>query len=189
MRSRPINPGIGKGLIASFLQRPNSIAIACVRNIESSTPSLTQLPKADTSELIILKLDCASETDAGAAVNELQRVHGLNHLDVVIANAAIAANYGPASTMQLDHLQTHMMINTYSVLLLFQATRQLLQQAAPGQAKFVFIGAPISTITEMEGCARAPLTAYGVSKLAANYLVRKFHFENKWLMAFIVDPG
>jgi len=28
-----------------------------------------------------------------------------------------------------------------------------------------------------------------VSKLAANYLVRKVHFENAWLVAFIVDPG
>ena len=108
-----------------------------------------------------------------------------------MANAAIAANYGRASTMKLEHLQAHMMTNTYSVLLLFQATRQLLQQAAPasGQAKFVFIGAPISTITEMEGCARAPLSAYGVTKLAANYLVRKFHFENKWLISFVIDPG
>jgi norsolorinic acid ketoreductase len=137
----------------------------------------------------VLKLDCASTTDAAAAVKELQSVHGLSHLDVVVANAAIAANYGPASTMQLEHLQAHMMTNTYSVLLLFQATRPLLQQAAPGQAKFVFIGAPISTITEMEGCARAPLAAYGVTKLAANYLVRKFHFENKWLVSFVIDPG
>lgn len=120
-------------------------------------------------------------------------MHGLTYLDVVIANAAIATNYGPASTMQLEHLQNHMMINTYSVLLLFQATRLLLQQAPRNaqqqQAKFVFIGAPISTITEMEGCARAPLSAYGVTKLAANYLVRKFHFENKWLVSFVIDPG
>lgn len=117
-------------------------------------------------------------------------MHGLTYLDVVVANAAIAANYGPASTMKLEHLQAHMITNTYSVLLLFQATRQLLQQApAPGQAKFVFIGAPISTITEMEGFARAPLSAYGVTKLAANYLVRKFHFENKWLVSFVIDPG
>lgn len=160
-----------------------------MRNVESSTPALNDLPRAQNSEIIVLKLDCASTTDAAAAVKELQSVHGLSHLDVVVANAAIAANYGPASTMQLEHLQAHMMTNTYSVLLLFQATRPLLQQAAPGQAKFVFIGAPISTITEMEGCARAPLAAYGVTKLAANYLVRKFHFENKWLVSFVIDPG
>lgn len=67
-----------------------------------------------------------------------------------------------------------------------------MQQVPKGtgrQAKFVFIGAPIGTITKMEEVARAPLSAYGVTKLAANYLVRKFHFENKWLVAFVVDPG
>ena len=111
----------------------------------------------------------------------------------MIANAAIAENYGPASLMQLAHLQTHMMVNAYSVLLLFQATRALLQAGggggAGGMPKFVYVGAPISTITDMENCARAPLAAYGVSKLAGNYLVRKLHFENKWLVAFVVDPG
>jgi norsolorinic acid ketoreductase len=109
---------------------------------------------------------------------------------VVIANAAIAANYGPASTMPLEYLETHMQINAYAVLLLFQATRLMLQAAAPHTPpQFICIGAPISTITEMESCARAPLTNYGLSKLAACYLVRKFHFENKWLLAYIVDPG
>jgi norsolorinic acid ketoreductase len=80
-----------------------------------------------------------------------------------------------------------MMVNTYSVLLLFQGAKPLLEKGK--ERKFVYIGAPISTITEMEGCKRAPLGAYSVSKLAANWLVRKWHFENEWLVAFVVDPG
>ncbi|KAK4175374.1 hypothetical protein QBC36DRAFT_331608 [Triangularia setosa] len=181
--------GIGKGLVAAYLLRPDSIVIACVRNVVTQSAALESLPKADTSSLLVVKLDCASETDALAAASQLHTEHHITHLDVVIANAAIATNYGPASTMQLEHLQTHMMVNTYSVLLLFQATRLLLQGAKAGKAKFVLIGAPLSTITGMEEYARVPLSAYCVSKLAANWLVRKFHFENKWLVAFIVDPG
>lgn len=169
--------------------------MACVRDVASSQTALNQLPKSDSTDLIIVKLDCAEESSASAAIQELQRTHNISHLDVVIANAAIAANYGPASMMELAHLQTHMMVNTYAVLLLFQAARPLMQAAGMRAGKhgpppkFVYIGAPISTITDMENCARAPLTAYGVTKLAGNYLVRKFHFENKWLVAFIVDPG
>ena len=34
-----------------------------------------------------------------------------------------------------------------------------------------------------------PMGAYGVSKTAAHYLVRKIHFENEGLIAFAVDPG
>ncbi|KAL4865138.1 hypothetical protein BDV12DRAFT_175087 [Aspergillus spectabilis] len=182
--------GLGKGLVAAFLLRPNSIVVAGVRNVASQGPALVSLPRGDSSELIIVQLDCASRTDPGEAIKTLQAEHGLSYLDVVIANAAIAANYGPASTMPLEYLETHMQINAYAVLLLFQATRLMLQAATPHTPpQFICIGAPISTITEMESCARAPLTNYGLSKLAACYLVRKFHFENKWLLAYIVDPG
>ncbi|KAK9781102.1 putative Norsolorinic acid ketoreductase nor1 [Seiridium cardinale] len=181
--------GVGKGLVAAFLLRPDSVVVAGVRNPASQKAALQELPKSDNSELIVVKLDCASETDAADAVEELRTQHGIAHLDVVVANAAIAENYGPASTLRVEHLHNHMKTNTYSVLSLFQASRPLLELARPGNAKFVLIGAPISTITEMESCARAPLSAYGVTKLAASYLVRKFHFENKWLVAFIIDPG
>ena len=158
-----------------------------MRNPAAASPSLTTLPKSPTSTLLILQLDCASETDAATAASTLQTHHAITHIDVVIANAAIATNFGPASTMPLAHLREHMMVNTYSVLLLFQATRALLQAAKT--PRFVLVGAPISTITGMDEYARAPMFAYGVSKLAANYLVRKVHFENGWLVAFVVDPG
>ena len=162
--------------------------IACVRNVATATPALSTLAVAEGSRMIVVQLDCNSETDAQTAVQTLREEHGVTHLDVVVANAAMATNFGPASTMPLEHLQAHMMVNMYAPVLLFQATRLMLQQSKQ-HAKFVLIGAPISTITNMHDYARAPLTAYGVSKLAANYMVRKFHFENKWLTAFIIDPG
>ncbi|KAL4784874.1 hypothetical protein BJX76DRAFT_347442 [Aspergillus varians] len=182
--------GLGKGLVAAFLLRPNSIVVAGVRNVASQAWALAELPKGDSSKLIVVQLDCESRTDPEEAIKVLARDHGISYLDVVVANAAIAANYGPASTMPLEHLEAHMQINAYAVLLLFQATRLLLQAAEPhAPPQFICIGAPISTITELESCARAPLTNYALSKLAACYLVRKFHFENKWLLAYIVDPG
>lgn len=163
--------------------------IACVRNPQAQADGLDKLSRAESTNLITLKLDCASRTDAAQAIEELQYSHSISHIDVVVANAAIANHYGPTSTLPLQVLEEHMQVNCYSVLTLFHATRPLLQNAAPGQAKVVFIGAPISTITHMEDCARAPLGSYGLTKLAANYLVRKFHFENNWLMAFVIDPG
>jgi norsolorinic acid ketoreductase len=89
--------------------------------------------------------------------------------------------------MTLAALESHMMVNMYSVLLLFQGAKPLLEKGR--DRKFVYIGAPISTITDMEECKRAPLGAYSVSKLATNWLVRKWHYENEWLVAFVVDPG
>jgi len=185
-----MDPGIGRGLLAELLLRPNASVVACVRDPSRSTSvSLYELPKAKQSRLIILKLDCASTEDPVNAIDELRKVHGVESIDVVIANAAIAANYGPTSTMAVEYLERHMQVNCYSVLRLFQATLPMLQRAHTKKPKFVLIGAPISTITEMEAVARAPLGAYGMSKLAACYLVRKFHFENKWLVSFVIDPG
>ncbi|RMJ28736.1 hypothetical protein PHISP_00381 [Aspergillus sp. HF37] len=182
--------GLGAGLVGAFLLRRNSIVVAGVRNVATQAAALDELPKADGSQLITLQLDSSSETDAEGAVRKLQHDYGLSYLDVVIANAAIASNYGPASTMPVEHLDMHMKVNAYAVLRLFQGTRQMLQEAAShAPPQFVLVGAPISTITQMEDCARAPLINYGLSKLAANYLVRKLHFENKWLVAYIVDPG
>jgi norsolorinic acid ketoreductase len=34
-----------------------------------------------------------------------------------------------------------------------------------------------------------PATALGISKAALNFLVRKIHFENDWLVAFPLHPG
>jgi len=81
-----------------------------------------------------------------------------------------------------------MMINAYSILLLFQASRPLLQKSTH-PPKFVYIGARLGVISDMDRLGRAPLAAYSLSKLAGNWLVRKLHYENDWLIAFIVDPG
>lgn len=34
-----------------------------------------------------------------------------------------------------------------------------------------------------------PATPYGMSKVALNYMVRKIHFENEKLTAFVLTPG
>lgn len=182
--------GIGRGLVAEFLLRSGSTVIACVRDPHhASAQSLQELPRADGSTLIVTKLNCASPTDAAEAITTVQKEFLVTSLDIVVANAAIAANFGPTSTMSTVAMMDHMQINCYSVLQLFQASQPLLEKAVTGRPRFLFIGAPISSITEMEQTGRAPLGAYSVSKLAANFVVRKLHFENKWLTAFIVDPG
>jgi norsolorinic acid ketoreductase len=191
--TRSLSSGIGRGLAAALLLRSNSTVIACVRDPTHTTAiDLFKLPRAAGSTLIVIQLDCANSTSAESALQALQRDHpDITGLDVVIANAAIASNFGPTSTMPTDVLEKHMQVNCYSVLQLFQAARPLLEKASSTAcpSRFVFIGAPISTITNMSETGRAPLGAYSVSKLAANFIMRKLHFENKWLTAFVVDPG
>lgn len=67
--------GIGKGLVQSLLQRPDTTVIAGVRDRSATAAqALLDLSKAQGSKLILVKLDSESETDAKEAVQLLQEV-------------------------------------------------------------------------------------------------------------------
>lgn len=84
------NRGIGQGLTERFLAEANHTVIAAVRNPGHATvKKLQDLPKGSNSQLIVVKLDASVEEDAKNAVTELQQRHGIDHLDIVIANAGI----------------------------------------------------------------------------------------------------
>jgi len=182
------NRGLGRGLVEQLLRRESTTVVACVRSAATSQDSFQDLEIGTNSRLIVVQLDCASASDPQRAVQELQSIHNITHLDVVIANAGIANDHHPASSTQLDQLEGHMMVNAYSILLLFQAAKPLLQKSTH-PPKFVYVGARLGTISDMDRLGRAPLAAYSLSKLAGNWLIRKLHYENEWLIAFIVDPG
>jgi norsolorinic acid ketoreductase len=69
---------------------------------------------------------------------------------------------------------------------LFQATNALLSKAK--QPKIVLLGSPFGAIGGMEKHMN-PMFAYGTSKAAAHYILRRIHFEHQNLIAFSVDPG
>lgn len=71
------------------------------------------------------------------------------------------------------------------MLALFQAVFPLL--GGEGK-KFVAISSAVASIGDME---KVPMksTAYGASKAALNYVIRKIHCENEGLIAFPLNPG
>lgn len=181
------NRGIGKGLVAALLSRPDAIVVATVRNpLDASSKALEDLPKGENSRLIVVKLDAQSETDAAAAAEKLSQEHGLNHIDTVIANAGISKYYGPAVATPLEEVREHFLVNSVGPLVLFQAFWPLLQQSA--QPKFIAISTGLGSIGSM-GDMPVPAMAYGTSKAALNYIIRKLHFENESLIAFPISPG
>jgi norsolorinic acid ketoreductase len=179
--------GIGRGLLESLLMRPNTTVIAGVRDVESaSSKAITSLPTAQNSRAIVVHIDNLSENSAKDSVKELQSNHGITKLDVVIANAGITNFYGPAISTPLSEVRSHFEVNTVGSLSLFQATWPLLE-AAPSP-KFVAVTTGLASIGDMESMPM-PVTAYGASKAALNYLTRKIHFENPSLIAFPISPG
>jgi len=179
------NRGLGLGLAETFLARPNTILIAGIRNPSNSesVASLKALPLGDSSKLIIIKIDSLSETDAAVAVKQIQTEHGITTLDVVIANSGISNHVGPLLTTPISEMRSHFEVNTIGPLALFQATAPLLEAA---EGKFFVMSSAAGSIGDM---LPMPVTAYGASKAAVNFIVRKIHFEHPRITAVALTPG
>ncbi|ROW09886.1 hypothetical protein VPNG_06274 [Cytospora leucostoma] len=191
------NRGIGRGLAEAYLSRSNHTVIAAVRNIETAT--LKDLKVAEGSKLLLVKIENTSDRDPAAAVQKIREA-GVTALDVVVANAGLAC---PVSSLaRLEDLTTEQLremfeANTFSFIPLFHAIRPLLKARADagGESqvekgpRLLVISSTGGQIVDMEKHASLLLSSYGASKAALNYLVRRAHFENPWLTAWLMDPG
>jgi NAD(P)-dependent dehydrogenase (short-subunit alcohol dehydrogenase family) len=123
------NRGLGKGLLELYLARPNHIVIAANRDpSNTSSLSLKDLPAGEGSKLIVVKVDAAVESDPAAAVKELE-AQGINHIDIVIANAGICTVLPKVSELKTKDMQAHFVTNVFGVVQLYQATLPLLLKA------------------------------------------------------------
>jgi norsolorinic acid ketoreductase len=179
------HPGIGLGLLKQYAQRPNTTVIAAVRDPTKSAAIEAVVPSKG-SKIILVKIDSISETDPFSTATELQTKHGIQHLDVVIANAGIANHWGPALSTPAAELSSHFLVNTVGTLLLFQATLPLLEKSL--NPKFVALSTGIASMGDME-MYPLPNTAYGASKAALNFVVRKLHIEHENVTIFPISPG
>ncbi|KAL9596518.1 MAG: hypothetical protein Q9219_005739 [cf. Caloplaca sp. 3 TL-2023] len=180
--------GLGRGLVQGFLLRPSTTVIAAVRDpADPVSASLQTLPSSSGSNLILVPIDASSETDAQNAVESLQSKHGITKIDIVISNSGVAKHIGVALDTPPKELKDHFEINTVSHLLLFQATWPLLTTTT-SEPKFIIISSSVGSIGAMEK-EPVPMLAYGSSKAATNFLVRKLHFEHEKLICFTIHPG
>jgi norsolorinic acid ketoreductase len=132
------NRGLGKGLLELYLARPNHIVIAANRDpTHITSKTLTNLPTGTGSRLILVKVDASNESDALEAVKQLS-AEGIDHLDLVIANAGISYTWPKVSDLKIADLQAHIETNVYGVLWLYQATLPLLLKS--NNPKWVTIG-------------------------------------------------
>ncbi len=181
------NRGIGKGLVAKLLSRPQSTLIVLVRDPSHDTSeSLSSLPKAEGSKLIVEKYDAASTDSPFNAIKAVQSTNHIDVLDIVIANSGILTQYGPVSGVKASELESHFFINAVAPILLFQATLPLLKKSS--NPKFFTISTSVASIGSM-GEEAFDAVAYGVSKVAVNYAMRKLHFENADIVFQPLHPG
>lgn len=121
------------------------------------------------------------------AVETITQTHGYDHVDVVIANSGISDYYGTAAETPLEALRKHLDVNTIGPLALFQAFLPLLAKST--NPRFVAMSTGVASLGDMEAMPLMPVTAYGASKAALNYIVRKIHFENPRVCSWMLSPG
>lgn len=178
--------GLGKGLLELYLARPNHTVIAANRDPSSATSkALHDLPKANGTRLLIVRYDGTLDEGASGISRELES-HGVNHLDLVIANAGIAYVYPSVATVKISDFEKHIDINVYGTVRLYQATLPLLKKAA--NPKWVTMGSSAGCIGELPPIY-IPNAVYGPSKAAVHWLTRRIDAEQPELTAFVLDPG
>ncbi|KAI0893979.1 NAD(P)-binding protein [Annulohypoxylon nitens] len=167
------NRGLGKGLLKRYAAKENHIVIAANRDPEHPTSqALKDIPTGRGSRIVVVKLDASVESDAAAAVEKLTSTHGIENLDLVIANAGIAQIYPTVAQLKGSDLVTHITTNVLGLIWLFQATAPLLKKS-----------------TNPKQMIPVPNAAYAPTKTMAHWMTNKIDQEEKWLSAFITTPG
>ncbi|KAF8901121.1 hypothetical protein CPB85DRAFT_1256457 [Mucidula mucida] len=168
------NRGIGLALVNEIASRnadKDIAVIAAVRDISSQ--SIADISGKYPGKIHALKYVAGDAANNQALAEEIKAKFG--HVDTVIANAAIGTQF-----------EDHFHVNALGVVVLFQAFYGLLK--ASKEPKFIPISSSSGSITVSMGFPVAT-NAYGVSKIALNFIARRIHFENDWLVCFPLDPG
>ncbi|KAI0383945.1 NAD(P)-binding protein [Hypomontagnella monticulosa] len=179
--------GIGNALAQTYLSRPNCTVVGTIRN--HGAPEVAELKatsKGAGSELLLVGLESSSPADASHVVEEMTAA-GIDHIDIVIANAGVSPPVIPLETVEPGEVINTFNINTIGPLAIYQACYNLLKKSR--NAKFVTISSAAGSIGAMEGNGAHVAPAYSISKAALNWVTLAAHCGNKWLTAFAVNPG
>ncbi|TRM62850.1 hypothetical protein BD626DRAFT_496689 [Schizophyllum amplum] len=174
--------GIGLGIVSQLAARPDTVVFAGVRDV-SRAGGLDALVSAYPGRVHILKVVSADRQNNDEAVQEIKKLAG--RLDVVIANAGVDVPKTSMDTSAED-MTHHFNVNTNGPLVLFQATHELLR--ASKSPKFVAISSVMGSVTIAPEFPTIQM-AYGMSKAALNWVVRKLHQDNPDMTIFPINPG
>ncbi|KAF8623184.1 hypothetical protein AX17_007509 [Amanita inopinata Kibby_2008] len=177
--------GIGLALVTTLASKhPTAFIYAGARDPSSAT-SLNQLAALHPSRIQVIKYLSASEENNKAVAQLIKDKHG--HLDCAIANAGMGDHWESVMNtppqVMLDFYKT----NVTGSLILFQSLQSLLKSSTQSP-RFVPVSSALASLTNFSDVPMG-VTAYACSKVALNYLAKRIHVENDWLVCFPVAPG
>ncbi|KAL4797845.1 hypothetical protein BDV19DRAFT_377341 [Aspergillus venezuelensis] len=176
------NRGIGRGILKLYLAKPNHLVIAANRNLNHPTSKdLLTLPTAEGTSVKVVKLDQTSPTDAAEAAQTLKK-EGIDHIDIYIANAAIAYVFPTLEEVKVEDMRAHFETNVVGFVRAYQELLPLLK-ASSNSPKLVTIGSSAANMIP------SPNAAYAPTKLVQHWYTKKIADTEPWLIAFPIDPG
>lgn len=139
-----------------------------IRN--NASPAVAELkasPTGEGSKLLLVHIESSSSEDPKKAVAELE-AKGIDHVDIVIANAGGSPPVVPLDDVSADDMITAFRINVLGPLALWQALRPLLKKSA--NPKWTSISTIGSSMTLMPKMGSQMTPAYGTSKAGLNWI-------------------
>lgn len=179
--------GIGAALVSLYLTRPSTTVIATVREItDANKTRLHSYNQAKGSSLILVPFNLDLPSSAADDIFHLEERYSVSSLDIVIANAGICNTWSPVDKLSDNEALVHFEVNALGLLRLFKAVFPLLQAAQ--QPKMAYMSTNLASMHDIPH--NPSLTAaYGMSKVAGNYLIEKINAEFDDLIAFPISPG
>jgi norsolorinic acid ketoreductase len=176
--------GIGNGLVTVYLANPNTTVIATLRD-PLSAKYLHSLSKASGSRLIVIKLDILYTESITDGITSLVSEHGINSIDVVIANAGIYGMSPRLTEATMQDIQNYIDVNANGQLKLYQEVASLLRRGS--EAKYVYMSSPGGSLTSINDIL--PLAAYGASKALGNFFFKWLSLETNDVLIWAQHPG
>ncbi|KAF2844396.1 NAD(P)-binding protein [Plenodomus tracheiphilus IPT5] len=179
--------GIGRGLTQAYLQRPNHTVVGSVR--DSTSPvceELKKLPAAEGSRLILVTIDSSKLEHPAKAVKAAEEA-GIDHIDIVIANAGTSPSPGPLEAANLNEVVDALNVNTISPIALYQSAKPLLEESA--KPIWISMSSAAGSIGNVPVHQAHWLLGYGMSKAAMNFFTMAVHGSQPNFIAYAIHPG
>ncbi|KAF8990527.1 NAD(P)-binding protein [Hymenopellis radicata] len=179
------NRGIGLAMlneIATNNADKDVAIIAAARDISSQ--AIADISRKYPGKIHALKYIAGDVENNKVLAQDIEAKFG--HVDTVVAVAGISNYLGTVLETPVDQFRDHFEVNAVGVAVLFQALYNLLKSSK--EPKFIPLTTGAASFTAFIQMP-AGMACYGASKAALNYIVRRIHFENEWLICFPLAPG
>ena len=183
------NKGIGKE-IARQLGTQGLTVLIGARDAGRGAEAAAEL-KQQGIDAHAISLDVTDGTSISAVVRQVEKDYG--RLDVLINNAGIALDGGPASALDVDTLRRTFETNVFGVFAVTQAFLPLLRKSEAG--RIVNLSSGLGSLTQNSdptwGFAGVKPLAYNSSKAALNMMTVIFAAElnDTRIKVNAADPG